>query len=54
MARNYELATRSSTIDLEKEIRAFAEKTSQSLSMIYRKSHILYMANYEIKKGSTK
>ena len=47
----HKLATRSSTIDLEKEIREFAEETGLSLSAIYRRAHMLYMANHDRKKS---
>ena len=46
----YELATRSSTPELEKEIKEFAKKTDLSLSAIYRRAHTLYLDNEKRKR----
>lgn len=45
----FKLATRSSNPELEKEIKEFAEKHGQTLSEIYRRAHVLYMATEERK-----
>ena len=46
----YKLATRSSTDDLEKEIREFVKESGQSLSEIYRRAHALYLSNESRKR----
>ena len=46
----YQLATRSSTEELEVKIRAVAKETGLSLSEIYRQAHFLFLGNHERKK----
>lgn len=46
----FKVVSRSSTHELEKEIKKFAQEYGQTLAEIYKRAHVLYMENEKRKR----